>query len=71
MGAERLTKVLETLRQEEFIALNSTKFQVTFSAGVAQYPEDGTDLQSLYRSADAALYQAKLAGRDHVYLQGS
>jgi len=30
------------LRQEEFIALNSTKFQVTFSAGVAQYPEDGT-----------------------------
>jgi len=43
MGAEWLTKVLETLRQEEFIALNSTKFQVTFSAGVAQYPEDGTD----------------------------
>jgi len=28
-GVQRLTKVLETLRQEEFIALNSTKFQVT------------------------------------------
>jgi len=27
------------------------------------------ELQSLYRSADAALYQAKLAGRDHVTLE--
>ncbi len=65
-GVQRLTKVLETLRQQQFIAPNGTKFQVTFSAGVAQYPEDGADLQLLYQSADAALYQAKLAGRDRV-----
>lgn len=65
-GVQRLTKVLETLRQEEFIAPNYAKFRVTFSAGVAQYPEDGDDLQLLYKSADTALYQAKAAGRDRV-----
>lgn len=65
-GVQRLTKVLETLRQEEFIAPNYAKFRVTFSAGVAQYPEDGADLQLLYKSADTALYQAKAAGRDRV-----
>ena len=37
---------------------------MTFSAGVAQYPEHGKDLQALYRAADEALYQAKKAGRD-------
>ena len=65
-GVQRLTKVLETLRQEEFVAPNYAKFRVTFSAGVAQYPEDGDDLQLLYKSADTALYQAKAAGRDRV-----
>jgi diguanylate cyclase (GGDEF)-like protein len=42
------------------------EFHVTFSAGVAQYPEDGVDLQSLYGAADRALYQAKQAGRNRV-----
>ena len=65
-GIQRLTGVLETLRQQEFPAPNGSKFRVTFSAGVAQYPEDGADLQSLYQSADAALYQAKATGRDRV-----
>jgi len=64
-GIQRLVKVLETLRQHDFTAPEGT-LRITFSAGVAQYPEDGTDLQSLYRSADAALYQAKIAGRDRV-----
>lgn len=65
-GTQRLSKLLETLHQNNFTAPDQTEFQISFSAGVAQFPEDGTDLQSLYRSADAALYQAKLAGRDRV-----
>jgi diguanylate cyclase (GGDEF)-like protein len=66
-GQQRLMEVLDTLRLEEFTAPDHTKFRVTFSAGIAQYPEDGTDLQSLYRSADAALCEAKKAGRDRVF----
>jgi diguanylate cyclase (GGDEF)-like protein len=41
-------------------------FTMTFTAGVAVYPHDGKDLQSLYRAADEALYKAKAAGRNRV-----
>ena len=61
-GVERSLEVLETLRQEKFTGPNGTKFQVTFSAGVAQYPQDGVDLQALYRAANAVLAQASSAG---------
>ncbi|KOR37928.1 MULTISPECIES: response regulator [Planktothricoides] len=43
-------------------------FSVTFSAGIAQYPEHGSDLQSLYRSADRVLHQAKAAGRNRIMI---
>lgn len=65
-GARRLVQVLETLRRESFHAPSGDAFQVTFSAGVAQYPEDGRDLQTLYRRADEALYRAKRDGRARV-----
>lgn len=69
-GVERLTDLLEIVRQHKFTAAGGMEFEVTISGGVAEYPEDGIDLQSLYRSADAALYQAKLAGRDRVMGNG-
>lgn len=65
-GVSRLASVLETLRQEEFSGPDHSRFRVTFSAGVAQYPEDGADLPDLSRAADGALYQAKVAGRNRV-----
>lgn len=65
-GIKRLASVLEAFRQEQFSSPEGAGFRVTFSAGVAEYPEDGTDLQKLYRAADHALYQAKAAGRARV-----
>jgi diguanylate cyclase (GGDEF)-like protein len=70
-GVQRLTKVLENLRIEEFVAPNQTHFRVTFSAGIAQYPADGADLESLSESAETALALAKAAGRDRVVDLGS
>jgi diguanylate cyclase (GGDEF)-like protein len=69
-GAQRLTLVLDQLRDEPFELPGAEPLRVTFSAGVAQYPVDGGDLQALYRSADATLYQAKEAGRDRVLPAG-
>ncbi len=65
-AVHRLAEVLEHLRGEEFRSADGQSFHVSFSAGVAEYPTDGTDLQALYRAADEALYRAKAAGRDRV-----
>jgi DNA-binding response OmpR family regulator len=40
------------------------------SAGLAQFPADGADLDTLYRAADSALYRAKEGGRDRVAAAG-
>ena len=47
------------------------KHHVTVSAGVALYPNDGTDVQTLLRRADIAMYRAKTAGRDGYALFGA
>jgi PleD family two-component response regulator len=39
---------------------------VSFSAGVAEYPLDGLDLDTIFNTADEALYSAKDAGRSQV-----
>ncbi len=46
------------------------QFQVTFSAGVAEYPQDGADLQALYRAAKTLLNQASSAGQNRVLPTG-
>jgi len=43
---------------------------VTISAGVAEFPAQGTLLQEVLRAADEALYRAKAEGRDRVVLAG-
>ncbi|HEX6039649.1 response regulator [Longimicrobium sp.] len=69
-GVQRLAEALEVLREEPFKSPSGEPFQVTFSAGVAEFDSDGRDLQSLYRAADAAMYAAKAAGRDRVLPSG-
>ena len=46
------------------VHLDGHTFRVTCSLGVANYPDDGTDIESLLAKADAAMYRAKDAGRD-------
>lgn len=45
----------------------STKFTISFSAGITEY-EQGDDLQAMYKRADKSLYQAKNKGRSLVLL---
>lgn len=70
-GVQRMAEVLEAMREEPFDVPGADHpVRVTFSGGVAQHWRDGTDLPSLYRAADAALYQAKETGRDRMLPAG-
>jgi len=40
--------------------------KITVSIGIAEFPEHGDSLEAVMASADAAMYQAKRAGRDRV-----
>jgi diguanylate cyclase (GGDEF)-like protein len=44
---------------------------VTISIGVAEYPSQGDTAKSVIGQADAALYEAKRAGRDRVICAGA
>lgn len=57
--AAELLKPINNLTQS---AKNS--FPVTASVGIAQYPREGGDIAKLLSSADAAMYQAKRAGKN-------
>lgn len=65
-GVHRIAEVLDVFRRINFTGRGRGAFNVTFSAGVAEYPSDGIDLHALYRSADDALYKAKTSGRCRV-----
>jgi diguanylate cyclase (GGDEF)-like protein len=71
VGAKRLNDFLKTWCEQKFTAANNQTFHVTFSAGVAEYSQDGANLQELYRAADAALYQAKAMGRNQVLVSST
>ncbi|MEW6277836.1 MAG: response regulator [Candidatus Eremiobacterota bacterium] len=70
-AGRRLEDVLSRLSQEVFTGPSGEPFHVTFSAGVAQFPDDGQDLPTLVDVADRALYQAKAGGRNQVVLAGA
>lgn len=57
-AATRLRAALDELRREVF-RIGDQELRVSFSAGVAQFPGDGRDLNELYKAADGALYLSK------------
>lgn len=46
------------------VALSGKMVKVTSSIGVAKYPEAGTTVEDMLKSADLAMYDAKRSGRD-------
>jgi len=59
-------KLLESIGQPYFAA--NRRLELTTSIGVAVAPEDGSDPESLIRSADNALTKAKELGRNNYQL---
>ncbi len=56
-------KILASLSQPAEI--DGHELHVTPSIGICAYPEDGSDVETLMRNADAAMYHAKEMGRNN------
>lgn len=62
--------VLDQLAALPFLVGDRPALHVTFSAGLASSPQDGSDIAELLRVADRRLYEAKRAGRARVVAEG-
>jgi diguanylate cyclase (GGDEF)-like protein len=56
-------RILPTVRQP--CDIGGTEIHVSCSIGISIFPEDGRDIDALFKNADAAMYQAKSSGRNN------
>lgn len=62
---------VEALRRDvesASLVFEGQSLSVTFSAGIASFPEHGSNRGALFESADAAMYRAKQTGRNRTLL---
>ncbi|WP_298038334.1 EAL domain-containing protein [uncultured Desulfuromonas sp.] len=57
-------RVLDAISQP--LVVEGREVLVTASIGISLFPEDGTDLETLMKNADIAMYQAKDEGRNKL-----
>jgi diguanylate cyclase (GGDEF)-like protein len=80
-AAERLREAVEDTSKQKMRDINSNslltikggktkKDKITVSIGLATYPEDGLDSETLTKKADDALYYSKDRGRNRVTVAG-
>ena len=65
-AAQVAEKILE--RVVEPVMAGATAIEISVSIGIAVYPFDGNDIDTLLRNADDAMYRAKQAGRNTYQL---
>jgi diguanylate cyclase (GGDEF)-like protein/PAS domain S-box-containing protein len=83
VGADRFAVIVPQVRNEESIAriiddgfariegepflVGGTELRIAIRSGVAIYPNDGADADSLFRNAEAALKKAKAGGDKYLF----
>ncbi len=64
--ARLLEKTIEAFQNHPF-HLNDSVYRIAAKVGVAVFPDDGTDAETLFRNAEAALKKAKASGERYLF----
>ncbi len=56
-------KILEIIEQP--FVFNKKEYYITASMGISLYPDNGNDIEMLFKSADLSMYKAKRSGRNN------
>ncbi|HZF18423.1 MAG TPA: EAL domain-containing protein [Burkholderiales bacterium] len=66
-GQEVIYRAMQRIisRITEPVEIDGQELLVTASAGISLYPQDGPDVETLLKNADAAMYRAKEKGRNN------
>ncbi len=67
-AVKSMEKMLDKLCNQVLVRYNEQDINISFSAGIAQYPEHGEEDSSLLKAADKAVYLAKENGRCRIEL---
>lgn len=69
-SAEDITRIAERVLKQLSLPfyLEQQELYVTASIGIALYPYDGEDTETLLKNADAAMYQAKQQGKNNYQI---
>lgn len=65
-AAMNVTERIRAAVEAGGVEWNGQRLSITLSGGVACFPSDGTNVNTLVAAADAALYAAKRAGRNRI-----
>ncbi len=64
-GVEKIARhIIQELNVPFHILTDQADYHISTSIGIAFYPQDGHDVDSMMKHADQAMYAAKQAGRD-------
>ena len=69
-GREMAEKLFHTLRERRFLTSEDLSLELRGSFGMATYPEDGTDIESIIKAADDMMYHVKGTTRDNLAIAG-
>lgn len=61
-----IDKIMDVIRKP--VVMQGQEFYMTGSAGIALYPQDGRDVETLISNADIAMYHAKSTGKNRYAL---
>lgn len=64
--ARLIENLLEAFLRHSFL-LNEVVFRISAKAGIALFPDDGADVETLFKNAEAALKKAKASGERYLF----